>query len=109
MNDGMTARAEGFAVQLDVDGRDLQLIDPAGGTLRALMAVLPEIDPALELGADIREVCKAQILSPAPANIAANGRVKADDGQLWKIVKRVDNPADFTIDLYLVKITEQDA
>ncbi len=109
MNVAQTAQAVGWSVLADICGHDLAILEPGGGSLRAVLTVLPPFESGLGLGSDLREVTRAEITAPLPQNVKMSTRLQdQDSGETWKVVKREDNPADFTVALWLVKITEQD-
>ncbi|MDB6022928.1 MAG: hypothetical protein JWQ04_2785 [Pedosphaera sp.] len=103
MNDGQTARLEGFRAQLAVDGVTLTILSAAGGTIFGLLSVNPPVEVPSELTEDRREKAILEVLRPAPAVVRAD-QLKDDDGNKWQIWTREDNAADFAVKFWLVKL-----
>jgi hypothetical protein len=113
MNAGQIARLEGFATQLDVDGRAFQVFGRGGnplGTFCGLFAVVPPVDPNMGLGNDLREYSIITFLStPATAQITIDSRAHdVSTNTDWRIRKRVDNDADFTTEFWVTKKLAKD-
>ncbi len=99
---------QGYNVRLGMAGVTLTIQDGPGGkggTVKGLFSVAPPVDPAMDLGSDIREVAHFGVLSPSPANLQIDVRLKdPKTNTTWKIVRREQNPSSITDTFWLVKI-----
>ena len=69
-----------------------------------ILMPMPPIDPTMELGSDWRELSTLQVLRENLPAVASQDRIKDSAGQLWKVVRREDNPGDFSVKLWVVKV-----
>jgi hypothetical protein len=107
---------EGFQTRIDSLGQPFVHKKSGTSFLGILLPVHP-VDPMLELGSDWREMATLEALrNTVPAInyadvIAQTNPIWGAVGTppQWKVVRREDNPADFAIKYWLVKITSQDA
>lgn len=97
----------GFQEQLALYGRTLTDQDGSGTRFQALLTSEPPIDPRLDLGSDLRELCFAYCLRPTPA-INEQDELVDDSMTIWKVVKVIDNPAQITVVFSLVRVTPED-
>lgn len=106
MNDGMTARLEGFRAQLEVDGVCLTSLSNARVKPRGLLAINPPVELPSELIEDRREKARFQIERPCAgvATFARNNKVKDELGNTWQVWSLEDNAANITVDFWLVKL-----
>ncbi len=108
----------GFDERINELGQRFQLAR-TGDEFDAILLPVTPIDPQLELGSDWREMATLEcrrdrlpeivyadiIIQPNPfwATDALESPPK------WKVFRRDDNPANFAVKFWLVKITEKDA
>jgi hypothetical protein len=105
MNAGETARLEGFKALLATDGVCLSRLAPAGGKFTALLQINPMVEIPSALVEDPREKALAEALRcPSLPAIVKSERLKDPQGNLWGVWSREDNPADFGVKFWLVKI-----
>lgn len=65
---------------------------------------MPAIEPSMPLGNDWRELSTLQAFrDDVPDEIQAQSRI-ANAGDTWKVVRRDDNPADFAVKFWVVKV-----
>ncbi len=88
----------------------------SGETFPAILLPVNAIDPRLELGDDPREMATMEARRDRIPEIKYGDVIVqtkpflSDSPQpLWKAVRRDDNPANFAVKWWLVKITDQDA
>lgn len=122
MSIALDALQEGFEARLDEfsDGEMFTLVR-TGETFRGVLMPFPSIDPTMELGSDLRELSTIQVLRNEEPDIQSQDRLRvvvspsvavssdpgiAPSSALWKVVKREDNPADFAVKLWVVKVLE---
>lgn len=75
---------------------------PFSGTLTTALT----IDPEMPLGSDLREKCYLDVLYPPP-NLEVGDRF-SDGPQVWKVVRREDNPVDVEVRYEVVKVIAKD-
>lgn len=111
-------QVEGFCSQLEVDGRRFRQVGnaPNATDFYGLLTPAASIDPRLELGSDLRELSTLECLNIDASPWGAAPDIAQQDRLLdvmanatWRVVKRENNPADFTVKFWVVKITGQDA
>ena len=109
---------DGFNERINELGQQFKL-ERTGDSFNAILLSVNPIDPQLELGSDWREMATLEgrrdlmpaivygdtIVQPFPfwatEALASPPR--------WKVIRRDDNPANFAIKYWLVKITDNDA
>jgi len=102
---GLDARREGFLAQLDVDGRTVTPLSEETNTpFQALLETQSVLDPDLPLGSDLREVTIAHVLAEDDPESKSGDHWRDDQQNKWKVVKREDNPADFTVKYNLMRL-----
>ena len=104
---GQSLLARGFGVQSKFYGRTLSSTDSRGITFNCLLTDEPPIDPQFLLGSDPRELSFAYVLRPTP-QVAEADRLQDDSGQQWTVVKLVDNPANTSVILHLIRVAVED-
>jgi len=127
MNFGNTLQKEGFNAQLSVDLDRFIVVSGAAATaeFNGIINPAPPVDPSMPLGNDWRELSTLEVLQEEiPAGLESQDKLKqvipqvgdAPDSSdttappaIWKVVRREDNPADFIVRLWVVKVTDKDA
>ncbi len=80
-----------------------------GNIERGLVEDADYIDQQFLLGEDVREFMRVHLLRGSNSGvISAQDILVLDDGQLVKVVKRVDNPANPFVRFYAIKTTASD-
>ncbi len=108
----------GFNDRLQEMGHEFQLVRTGQHWDAILMPVNP-IDPTMELGSDWRELATLESRREDIPDILYGDVIlqvrpfwsveRNPPSQKWKVVRRSDNPANFAIKFWLVKVTDQDA
>ncbi len=108
----------GFDERINELGQRFSLLR-TGDEFDAILLPVAPIDPQLELGSDWRELATLEgRRDRMPAIVYADIIIQtlpfwATEPLVappkWKVVRRDDNPANFAIKFWLVKITDQDA
>ncbi len=119
MTPAMLELQTGFNQRLAQLGQPMQH-QRSGETFTAILLPVNAIDPRLELGDDPRELATMEARRDRIPEIKygdvivqtqpfwANSAAPVVQ-PLWKAVRRDDNPANFAVKWWLVKITDQDA
>lgn len=95
----------GFKANLALNGR--QFLAPDGKALfQGLIEEMDPLDPNMPLGDDIRENHWIHVLRP-PVDVVSQQEIRAGTDR-FKIIKRVDNPANPVVKFQAVKITTLD-
>ena len=103
---GQEMLRQGFYSLLDVHGRSLQSLTTPNVTFTGLMATADVFEAATELGDDVREVSKLEVLAPGPALNRDDliGEVGTDNQ--WTVVKRTADQSDITVKYWCVKVLD---
>jgi len=91
----------GFDRIQDVHGRRMQVLSAGpnqGQAFTATLLVAASLDLQDEFGIDRREKTTAHFPKSAFPVLAINDQLKDDDGQVWYVVQRTNNPTDNTVD-----------
>src|SRR5437867_1046583 len=106
----------GFEARLELYGETFTVMSGAatGKAFPAILMPFAALDPRMELGRDPREYASLQCLrDDYPDGIESQDSIKSggsdpSDPALysWRVVDRDDNPGDFAVKLFLVKIVE---
>jgi hypothetical protein len=107
----------GFAERIKELGQKFRLLKD-GSEWDGILLGVPPMDPQLELGSDWREMATLESLRQVTPSIGYGDLIKQvspfwsipSDPQtvLWKVVRREDNGAYFTIKFWLVMVTQKD-
>ena len=94
-------------------------LERTGDEFLGILMVLPVVDPILDLGNDIREKASLESRRDLIPDIKYGdviiqfqplwSTVQIDTPPRWKVTQRIDNPADFAIKFWLIKIGSGDA
>jgi len=117
-NPTYTDLRQGFDDRMAALGQPFELLR-TGETFRAIAINVPPIDPRLELGSDLREHCTIEALRDRlPVGIKHGDVIKQtnppfntstfQEFPIWKVIKREDNGANFTIRYWAVKVPQEE-
>jgi hypothetical protein len=106
----------GFEARLEEFGELITVTSGAAvqATFTAIVMPFPAVDPNMPLGFDWRELSTIQCLrDDFPDGIEAEDTVKQGGTDpsspilyTWRVVRKDDNPADFAVKLWVVKVVE---
>jgi hypothetical protein len=107
MNEGQSARLEGFRALLGTDGVCLTVLSgpAAAGKLNCLLQINPAFEVPSDLIEDPRERACAEAIADGQLPALVKGDRLADArGNKWQVWNREDNPADSFVKFWLTKI-----
>lgn len=93
-------------------------LDKTGQEWDAILLKVQPIDPQFELGSDWREMATLESRRDGTPAVAYGDYViqvhpfwatDSTTTATWKVIRREDNPADFALKFWVVKVTDQDA
>lgn len=100
----LDALREGFFARLQDFGPAVPFTGPSASSFSGVLMPMPAIEPSMPLGNDWRELSTLQAFrDDVPDEIQAQSRI-ANAGDTWKVVRRDDNPADFAVKFWVVKV-----
>lgn len=109
----------GWQRQWGKSGKTLRLLDDGGNRVRfqVIASDADIVDPNALLGEDGREQSVVEALNsgldidyggftPLPSTVNAGSKFDDEYGAKFTAIKRRDNPVDFTVKLWLIKIVQ---
>lgn len=102
MSIGLDAIEIGFDTMKDFHGEALVLVRGGRGFV-GLIDPQPEVDPTLEISSDYREIGMLHVKQSDDPGLVANDTITQAPDK-WRVVRRDNNPADFVVKYWLVKI-----
>ncbi len=103
MTIGEQARIEGFAANIEFNGRTLRV--DSGTTFQALVEDADQNDEEFLLGNDPREMVRVHALKSSITDaLTSQQQLVLDDGQKIKVVRRADSPANQFVRFFAKKI-----
>lgn len=118
MNPAMLELLSGFRDRMEMFGQPF-LLRRTQETFQGMMFSAPVIAPQLELGSDTRELSTLEVRRGFAPVLQINDVLEQTQpfwrsaairdsfpNPVWKVVRREDNPADFAIRYWVVKVVE---